>query len=247
MTAPAAAPPTAVAAGPPPARRRRRSALRTLANVLIVVGALLLADAVTTLVWQEPLSALYAHFQQNRLSHELDALDHATLSVPEHRALTRLTDPRRRLAFAARAFARRTDAGDPIGRLQIPRIGVSAVVVEGTATSDLSQGPGHYPATPLPGEPGTVGVAGHRTTYGAWFRHVDRLRPGDAVQFTMPYGRFTYRVERTRIVAPTALWVTRRVAYDRIILSACNPLYSAAQRIIVFARLVAAVPRGAAA
>ena len=100
---------------------------------------------------------------------------------------------------------------------------------------------------PLPGEPGTVGVAGHRTTYGAWFRHIDRLRPGDAVQMTMPYGRFTYRVERTRIVAPTALWVTRPVAYDRIILSACNPLYSAAQRIVVFARLVGAVPRGAAA
>jgi sortase A len=126
-------------------------------------------------------------------------------------------------------------------------MGVSAVVVEGTATGDLSKGPGHYPATPLPGEHGTVGVAGHRTTYGAWFRHIDRLRPADAVQLTMPYGRFTYRVERTRIVAPTALWVTRRVAYDRIILSACNPLYSAAQRIVVFARLVSAVPRGPAA
>jgi sortase A len=247
MSAPAAAPPTPVAAGPPPPRRRRRSGLRLLANVLMVVGALLLADAVTTLVWQEPLSALYAHFQQNKLSHELDALDHAALSAPEQRALARLTDMRRRLAFAARAFARRTAAGDPLGRLRIPRIGVSAVVVEGTATADLSKGPGHYPATPLPGEPGTVGVAGHRTTYGAWFRHIDRLRPGDAVELTMPYGRFTYRVERTRIVAPTALWVTRRVAYDRIILSACNPLYSAAQRIVVFARLVAAVPRGAAA
>jgi sortase A len=247
MTAPAAAPPTAVAAGPPPAPRRRRRGLRLLANVLMVVGALLLADAVTTLVWQEPLSALYAHFQQNKLSHELDALDHAALSAPEQRALARLTDGRRRLEFAARAYARRTSAGDPLGRLRIPRIGVSAVVVEGTATGDLSKGPGHYPATPLPGEPGTVGVAGHRTTYGAWFRHVDRLKPGDSVELTMPYGRFTYRVERTRIVAPTALWVTRRVAYDRIILSACNPLYSAAQRIVVFARLVSAVPRGAAA
>jgi sortase A len=247
MTAPAAAPPTAVAADAPPVRRRRRSALRALANALIVVGVLLLADAVTTLVWQEPLSALYVHFQQNKLSHELDALDHTALSAPEQRALARLTDTRRRLAFAARAFARRTAAGDPLGRLRIPRIGVSAVVVEGTATGDLSKGPGHYPATPLPGEPGTVGVAGHRTTYGAWFRHIDRLRPGDSVELTMPYGRFTYRVERTRIVAPTALWVTRRIAYDRIILSACNPLYSAAQRIVVFARLVSAVPRGAAA
>jgi sortase A len=244
MSAPAAAPPSAVATEAPPPRRGR-SGLRVLANALIVVGALLLADAVTTLVWQEPLSALYVHFQQNRLDHELDALDHAALSAPEQRALARLTDARRRLAFAARALGRRTAAGDPLGRLRIPRIGVSAVVVEGTATGDLSKGPGHYPATPLPGESGTVGVAGHRTTYGAWFRHVDRLRPGDAVELTMPYGRFTYRVERTRIVAPTALWVTRRVAYDRIILSACHPLYSAAQRIVVFARLTSEVGRGA--
>ena len=54
----------------------------------------------------------------------------------------------------------------------------------------------------------------------------------------MPYGRFTYRVERTRIVPPTAVWVTQRVSYDRLILSACHPLYSAAKRIVVFARLV---------
>jgi sortase A len=63
----------------------------------------------------------------------------------------------------------------------------------------------------------------------------------------MGYGRFTYRVERTRIVPPTALWVTDRVGYDRLILSACHPLYSAAKRIVVFARLVDTVPRGAAA
>ena len=63
----------------------------------------------------------------------------------------------------------------------------------------------------------------------------------------MPYGRFTYRVERTRIVPPTAVWVTQRVSYDRLILSACHPLYSAAKRIVVFAKLVRSTPSGAAA
>ena len=58
----------------------------------------------------------------------------------------------------------------------------------------------------------------------------------------MPYGRFAYRVERTRIVAPTATWVTRRVAYDRLVLTACHPLYSAAERIVVFARLERSAP-----
>jgi sortase A len=219
--------------------------LRALSTVLIVAGALVLADAVLTLVWQEPLSSLYAHHKQGRLAHRLAAIEAAPIPPVERRALHRLPDPRRRLAFAARALDRRTDDGDPLGRLRIPRLGVSAVVVEGTGAADLRDGPGHYPGTPLPGERGTIGVAGHRTTYGAWFRHIDRLGPGDRLTLAMPYGTFTYRVERTRIVPPTAVWVTRRVGYDRLVLSACHPLYSAAQRIVVFARQVTAVPRGA--
>ena len=123
----------------------------------------------------------------------------------ERRALERLPDPRRRLAFAARSLDRRTDEGDPVGRLRIARIGVSAVAVEGTDAADLRSGPGHYPGTPLPGQRGTVGIAGHRTTYGAPFRRIDKLRPRDPIVLEMPYGRFTYRVERTRIVPPTAL------------------------------------------
>ena len=151
----------------------------------------------------------------------------------------KLPDPRRRLAFAARSLDRRTDDGDALGRLRIERIGLSTVVVEGTNADDLRRGPGHYPATPLPGQRGTVGIAGHRTTYGAPFRRIDKVRARDEIVVTMPYGRFTYRVERTRIVKPTDVWVTQRVSYDRLILSACHPLYSAAQRIVVFARLCA--------
>jgi sortase A len=82
-----------------------------------------------------------------------------------------------------------------------------------------------------------VAIAGHRTTYGAPFRRVDQLERGDRIELRMPYGRFTYVVERTRIVPPTELSVTDRVAFDRLVLSACHPLYSAAKRIIVFAEL----------
>jgi sortase A len=121
------------------------------------------------------------------------------------------------------------------------------VFVQGTGAADLRRGPGHYPATPLPGMRGTVAIAGHRTTYGAPFHDVDDLRRGDAIELAMPYGHFTYRVERTRIVAPTATEVTGPVGYDRLVLSACHPLYSAAQRIIVFARLERAEARGPAA
>ncbi|MGH2949986.1 MAG: class E sortase [Solirubrobacteraceae bacterium] len=217
-------------------RRRSRRVLRALSTALIVAGTLLLADAAATLLWQEPVSALYTRVQQGRLADRLAELERAPLEPVEQRALERLADPGRRLAFRARAFERRLEPGDPIGRIVMRDIGVSEVVVHGTGGNDLRKGPGHYPGTPLPGEPGTVAVAGHRTTYGAPFRRLDQLGSGDRIELRMPYGDFSYRVERTRIVPPTATWVTRRVGHDRLILSACHPLYSAAQRIVVFAR-----------
>jgi len=222
-----------------------RRALRALSTVLIVAGALLLADAALTLLWQEPVSAVYGRIQQDQLEGQLKDLEKAPIAAVDQRALRRL-DASRRLAFAARSLKRRSKAGDALGRIRIPEIGVSDVFVEGTAAPDLRRGPGHYPATPLPGQRGTVAIAGHRTTYGAPFHDVDQLRRGDRIELDMPYGRFTYRVERLRIVKPTAVEVTDAVGYDRLVLSACHPLYSAAQRIIVFARLERAEARGAA-
>jgi sortase A len=216
---------------------------RLLSTVLIAAGLLLLADAVTTLVWQEPVSALYARVQQARLGDELAELEARKPTSLERRVLSKLRTAERRMAFAARSLDRRTDNGKPLGRIEMDSIGVSSVVVAGTDGASLRRGPGHYPGTSLPGAGGTVAIAGHRTTYGAPFRRLDRLDRGDRVQLRMPYGRFTYEVERRRIVPPTATWVTRRVGYDRLVLSACHPLYSAAQRIVVFARLIAARPR----
>ena len=152
------------------------------------------------------------------------------------------------MAFLARALRRDVREGDPVGRIRIKRIGVSYVVVEGTDPATLRKGPGHYTQTPLPGLSGTVAIAGHRTTYVAPFRKLNQLRRGDRITVEMPYGRFTYAVQRTKIVSPKALWVIRRQTYDRLVLTACHPLYSAAQRIVVFARLVgfdAARRRGA--
>jgi sortase A len=190
-----------------------RAVLRFAASVMMVSGALLIAEAATTLLWQEPLSALLAKRSQARLE--------KALARPPQRVRLRQPLP-----------------GDALGKLQIPRIGVSRFIVEGTDLSDLRRGPGHYPSTPLPGQHGTVAIAGHRTTYGAPFRHIDELRRGDSVVLDMTYGRFLYRVQGSRIVPPTALWVTARKPYDRLILSACHPLFSAAKRIVVFARFV---------
>jgi sortase A len=224
-----------------------RQVLRAVSTVLIVSGTLLIADAAATVTWQEPLSAVLGRLQQDKLSGQLRRLERAGPTPVEAKVLRALPDARRRLAFLARSLKRHATDGEAVGRIRIPRIGASFVVVKGTDPGDLRKGPGSFPQTPLPGAPGTTAIAGHRTTYGAPFRHIDRLARGNTITLTMPYGRFTYRVESKRIVRPDAIWVIDRVAYDRLVLSACHPLYSASKRIVVFARLVSTQPLGAAA
>ena len=214
-----------------------RTLLRQLSTILILAGLLLLADVGLTLVWQEPVSKLYADWRQDALADDLDELSDPQLSAGERQALERLPLDEDRAAFLARALKRRIDTGDAIGRIRIPEIGVNKVVVEGTDGGTLRKGPGHYPETPLPGIRGTVAIAGHRTTYGAPFNEVDKLERADQVVLEMPYGRFVYEVERQQIVEPSATYVTRRVGHDRLVLTACHPKYSAAQRIVIFARL----------
>jgi sortase A len=214
--------------------------------VLIIAGALMLADAGLTVVWQEPVSALYAQLVQGRLSDDLRKLELARPGKVDLAALRSLDDERRRMAFLSRTLRRDAKRGAAIGRIRIKRIGLNTVFVNGTDTASLRKGPGLYDGKPFPGSPGTVAIAGHRTTYLAPFRRIDKLRPGNEIVLEMPYGRFVYRVQQTRIVDPTEVSVVRRVSYDRLVLSACHPLYSAAKRIIVFARFASARPRGAA-
>ena len=228
--------------------RARRPGLRRLvldlSSVLVIAGLLVLLDAVITLVWQEPLTALIAQIRQSQVDQRLLSAQNS-LSLTDRQALAALKTPQR-IAYLARSELGHASTGDAVGRIGIPAIGASYLVVQGTDESSLEKGPGHYPSTSLPGIGQTVAVAGHRTTYGAPFRHLDGVHAGDRIVVSMPYGRFTYTVQFTRIVAPDAWWVTNNVGYDRLVLSACNPLYSAAQRIVVFARLASVVPLGAA-
>jgi len=223
-----------------------RGLLRAVSTVLIAAGVLLILDAGATVAWQEPVSAVYAKITQDRLARELDHISVADLSAVQRNALQTLRTEQRRMAFLARALRRDVQEGDAIGRIRIKRIGVDFVVVEGTDPASLRKGPGHYTQTPLPGLGGTAAIAGHRTTYAAPFRRLDELRRDDRITVQMPYGTFTYAVQRAKIVSPKALWVIQRQAYDRLVLTACHPLYSAAQRIVVFARLLGSTPRGAA-
>jgi sortase A len=232
------------------AGRRRRSFWRRLlldlSWVLMISGALLLIDAGVTLLWQEPLTAVVALIKRGDINRRYLDYHTSPLSPLERRALSALDTLPHRVAYLARQEERQVPTGAGLGRIDIPKIGANYTFVAGTDTASLEEGPGHYPSTALPGVGQTVAIAGHRTTYLAPFRHIDALRPGNRIVLQMPYARFVYSVQYTRIVAPTAWWVTRNVGYDRLVLSACNPLFSAAQRIVVFARLVQTVPLGAA-
>src|SRR3954470_20074620 len=218
-----------------------RRGVRGLSHVLIVTGILLVLDAAVTIIWQEPITAIYGKIRQDQLGGDLKQLEHAPLPPSEQHVLRLLHKDDQRIAFLAGAMARSGKPGRAIGRIKIPHIPANFVMVEGTDAASLRKGPGHYPATPLPGMPGTVGVAGHRTTYLAPFNKLDKLNNGDEVRLEMPYAVVTYRVERTRIVQPTAVWVTKPVGYDRLVMTACHPKYSAAERIVVFARQTSAV------
>lgn len=207
-----------------------RLALRALSTALITAGAVILLNVGVTLAWQEPVSGLQAWLSQR------DA----------QAALERETDERRlgpeqlsqaEVRGAARRFQRSLRTGEAFGRIRVPSMGLTRVVIHGTDTDSLHEGPGHYPETSVPGLPGTVAVAGHRTTYGAPFRRIDSMEEGDEVILDMPYARFVYRFTRSKIVEPTATEVVRDIGTDRIVFTACHPVYSAAERYVVSAEL----------
>ncbi|MGA2837665.1 MAG: class E sortase [Acidimicrobiales bacterium] len=134
--------------------------------------------------------------------------------------------------------------GSPVGVLSIPKIALSMVVVEGTGTDQLRSGPGHYTGTPLPGEAGNVAIAGHRTTYLHPFYDLNELVPGDAIDILTVQGLFVYHVVSSQSVSPSDVSVVAATASPMLTLTTCTPRYSASQRLVVQADLVADVLSG---
>jgi LPXTG-site transpeptidase (sortase) family protein len=182
---------------------------RKLGYAACAGGLVLLAYAAITIWRGDPITGYIAHRTQHALARELGGRP---------------------------AVPRRVAEGRAFGWITIPRIGLHAVVVEGTSTSDLERGPGHYRISALPGLGDTVAIAGHRTTWGAWFRHLDDLHKGDPIRLRLPYGRVSYSVMGERSVLPSDWSILRDRGYHRLILSTCDPPGYATHRLIVFAR-----------
>jgi sortase A len=228
-------------------RPTRADLMRALPIILVAVGGLLLLEGALTVLWKEPFSAIFAAQTQSALGDDLDKLERDGAAAAAAAQGEKAAEAYQR----RRSVALNRDAGisEPVGRLKVPKIDLNTVVVQGTDEEvSLKKGPGHYTETPLPGQKGnwTVGIAGHRTTYDAPFRNIDKLKKGDDIVFSTPYGRFTYAVEGTKIVDASETGVFVPKGYDRIALTACHPLYSAAQRIIAFGKLKKSEPLGKA-
>jgi sortase A len=211
--------------------------LRIVSIMLITAGLVVLADAGLTLVWQEPLSAAYGSFKQGQAADQLNKLESQYPTPADLEAISGVQGIAKKAKILADRFEPHLVEGDAIGRIKIDRIGLSIVVVQGTDTASLEKGPGHYRNTPIPGQSGTVAIAGHRTTYLAPFRHIDQIRDGDEIRIEMPYAAFTYTVEKHEVVDPSDVGIIKPVGYDRLVLTACHPPYSAAHRYAIFAKL----------
>jgi sortase A len=187
--------------------------LRLLGKILLTAAAIMGAY----IVWLLWGTGIVHGAQQNQLREDLDVRIETAAAAPE------VEQPP---ALPGQAYA----------ILRIPDLEMNEVVVEGITTEALQKGPGHYPRSADPWDPeGRVAIAGHRTTYGAPFWDLDKLRTGDEIQMVTEEGSFDYVVSKTRIVSPTATEVTIPTSHPTLILTTCNPRFSAAERLVVFA------------
>ena len=143
--------------------------------------------------------------------------------------------------------------GEGVFSIKIPKIDLDWMVVEGVTDSALAKGPGHYPncrpgfEPPLctqlpevwPGEKGRAIISGHRTTHGQPFYDINELKKGDEILITSRWGDFTYTVTDQQIVSPNQIGIANPGASKdaEIVLTTCNPRFSAAERLVIFAEL----------
>src|SRR5262245_13329864 len=204
--------------------RSRRTTLRWAHWLLILVGVACLGYVLYT--YTE--ATLYQAFEDRELDKILnDAPVSGTIGrAPEE------------VAPAPKAAPRRTYApGSTVGRIEIPRLGVSAVIRAGSDARTLRLAVGYIPGTGLPGEPGNFGLAGHRDTF---FRKLRDINPDDEIRIVTGDGVFSYHVQRTSIVMPQDVSVLDPTNYPALTLVTCYPfnyIGSAPKRFIVRAAL----------
>ncbi len=202
-------------------RRRHRRLLRWLEVSFFLVGIIALAFCGTAFLHSK-LSQLAAERQLEKLS-----VPEPTLSIPEPGNNSDRFTPQ----------AWREDANLPIGRLEIPKLGLKVVVLQGTDTWTLNGAVGHISGTAFPGEPGNVGLAGHRDSF---FRSLKDIALDDQIVLRTPTSTYFYKVDNISVVAPDDTYVLKPSDQPNLTLVTCYPFYfigNAPERFVVRARL----------
>ncbi len=238
----------------PPEPHDWRWAIGWGGRILISIGVLMFAF-VGYQLWGTGIQTAQA---QNRLSDEFDqlldtgapavtttlvpttteAVETTTPATPDTAPETTEPTPTSSTLPAARMTP--PIVGDPLAKLTIPAIDLDKIVIEGVGATELADGPGHFPETPIPGQYGNAAIAGHRTTHGQPFIRIDELQPGDDIVVQTIVGTYTYVVDGQQIVSPDdyALVIpTTDPSVATLTLTSCHPKYSARQRIVVTATL----------
>lgn len=224
--------------------------IRRLGTLIIVAGLGLLAWTATVYFWKDPFTTAYTVYEQRRLDSSLEktfAAWRPTISPKQREPQPTVARKPKPVDVKreARAYRLARENGDAVARLEIPRLDLDVVVVNGTDASDLRRGPGRHLDSSMPGEGELVYIAGHRTTYGAPFSRIDRLRRGDRIVVELPYATVEYRVTDDRIVSQYELSVLESRGREELILQACHPRFFSSQRYLVYARPVEVVEKRA--
>ncbi len=198
------------ASAPMPWVVRRRRRLRWIRRLLLIAGVVLLGYVGFTL--------LDARLFQASAMHTLEAQVQTLKEI------------------GASPFRPPVNEGDVLGRIDIPRLGMSFAILQGTNSHTLRLGAGHIEGTPLPGDPGNSGIAGHRDTF---FRELRNIRQNDEIQLQTATGLLRYEVDWVKVVDPDEVSVLSPSTDSSLTLVTCYPFYflgSASQRFIVHAR-----------
>ncbi|MDX1932611.1 MAG: class D sortase [Capsulimonadales bacterium] len=221
-------------------------ARRLLANLLITAGLLLA-------LWPAAIE-FFGTAEQNRLRQEFDRVDRTTTPSDNQEPMILPVEPLPPLTTAKEVEPqgrppertrpvrfRRVAKGALFARLRIPRIGLEAMVIEGTDQDDLRRGPGHIPGTGFPGEPGNCAIAAHRAR---WFKNLPNLRKGDAVWVDQPDRTYKYIVTGRKTVTPDRGDLLNRNVGSELTLITCDePTANAPYRILIFCRLASTFAR----
>lgn len=194
--------------------------------------------------WEDPFTGLYGAYRQRQLASQYEERLRR-LPPPPPRPTVSLERLRADLAREAKRYRLRLEHGEPLGRIRIPRLGLNAIVTNGSDRASLRNGAGRDERTFMPGEGQLVYIAGHRTTYTAPFSQIERLRRGDLVVLEVPYATLRYRISRREVVPKDAVGRLRSRGREELRLQASHPRFFSSHRYLAYALPDLVRPRGA--